>query len=214
MWAACDVTEPEDVEAAVGLAESRLGPIDTLSCNAGVGRSDGATTEPLSDWNRTLAVHLGGAWNSCRSVIRRVREGGGTASIVIATSATSYVDGPGSAAVCAAEGGVVGLTRALALDYARERIRVNCIYSADVSATVVLPRIAKEETGGAPDLAGHHSRTSERSMTLAERVAGMVVFLASDDASFMTGAAVSAATVTTPARACANEESTCDLRGL
>jgi meso-butanediol dehydrogenase/(S,S)-butanediol dehydrogenase/diacetyl reductase len=160
---AFDVADPEAWETTLDAAERSLGPADTLCCTAGVELALDAPTTSAGEWSRTIDVNLGGVWHGCRGLIRRVRERAGTAVIInTATVNTSFV-ARGFAAHSASEGGVIGLTRALALDYARQGIRVNCVCPGYL------------DTG---------------SIAQPDDVAEAVVFLASDQASFMTGAAL------------------------
>jgi NAD(P)-dependent dehydrogenase (short-subunit alcohol dehydrogenase family) len=189
MWVACDVADPDQIEAALDAAEERLGPVDTLFCNAGIILPGDVPSSSLVDWNRTLDINLGGVWNGCHSVIRRARERQGPASIVNTASVNAFFVEPEFPAYCASKGGVVGLTRALALDYAADGIRVNCVCPGYMDTGMVAPLFGDGAAGGeARRLAGELHAIGR--IARPEEVAEVVVFLASDEASFVTGAAV------------------------
>lgn len=183
---ALDVTDPAAWERALDRAEEVLGPIDTLCCNAGVALALDAPATSAVAWSHTIDVNLGGVWHGCRSVIRRVRDRDGSASIVNTASVNAFFVEPDFAAYCASKGGVVGLTRALALDYARHHIRVNCVCPGYMDTGMVAPFFGAGDVGR--DLAG--SRHAIGRIAHPEEVAEAVVFLASDQASFMTGASL------------------------
>ena len=146
---ACDVADAAAVEAAMDEAEAAIGAIDTLCCNAGVALLGDVPTASFADWQRTLDVNLGGVWNGCRSLIRRVVERGGTAAIVNTSSVNAFFVEPLSAAYCASKGGVSALTRALALDYARHGIRVNCVCPGYMDTGMVAPFFGDGDAGDA-----------------------------------------------------------------
>ena len=186
--ATCDVRSAESVDAAVARAEAQIGPIDTLFCNAGIATTNDAPSTTVDDWRRTLDTNLGGVWNACRSVIARVEARRGTASIVTTASVNAFFVEPDFAAYCASKGGVVGLTRALGLDYAKRGIRVNCVCPGYMDTGMVAPYFGEGDEGQhARRAAGEHHAIGR--IAQPEEVAEVVVFLASDEASFMTGAA-------------------------
>lgn len=185
---ACDVAEPVAVDAALGEAEAALGAVDTLFCNAGIAVPTDVSSTSVADWQRTLDVNLGGVWNGCRSLIRRVRARGGTAAIVNTASVNAFFVEPEFAAYCASKGGVLALTRALALDYARHGIRINCVCPGYMDTGMVAPFFGEGDVGEAARRAAGQRHAMGR-IARPEEVAEVVVFLASDEASFMTGAA-------------------------
>ena len=128
-------------------------------------------------------------WNGCHSVIRRARERHGPASIVNTASVNAFFVEPEFPAYCASKGGVVGLTRALALDYAADGIRVNCVCPGYMDTGMVAPLFGDGAAGSeASRLAGELHAIGR--IARPEEVGEVVVFLASDEASFVTGAAV------------------------
>jgi len=122
----CDVTQRSSVEGALAAAEKHFGRLDTIVNNAGAVVV--ATVEHTSDadWDRVLAANLTGTFFVSRAALVPLRRAGG-GSIINIGSVLGLVARKDRAAYCAAKAGVSGLTRAMALDHAHEKIRVNCI---------------------------------------------------------------------------------------
>jgi NAD(P)-dependent dehydrogenase (short-subunit alcohol dehydrogenase family) len=184
----CDVADATAVDAALDEVERAIGEVDTMCCNAGIALPGDVPSSSVADWQRTLDVNLGGVWNGCRSLIRRVVGRGGRAAIVNTASVNAFFVEPGFAAYCASKGGVEALTRALALDYARRGIRVNCVCPGYMDTGMVAPFFGAGAEGVAARAAAGELHAMGR-IGHPEEVAEVVVFLASDEASFMTGTA-------------------------
>jgi NAD(P)-dependent dehydrogenase (short-subunit alcohol dehydrogenase family) len=177
----CDVTDPRSVTEAVSHAVAALGRIGMLFNNAGVNADPVPLHElAIEDWDRVINVNLRGAFLVLREVIRSMLTTGGGA-VVNTASLGSFRSNPGRSAYVASKGGVIMLTRAAALDYARLGIRVNAICPGPIDTPMVM---------------GMSSEMRELSESLvpmgrlgtAAEVAKLAVFLASEDASFITGA--------------------------
>lgn len=185
---ACDVTVEADLVAAVAAAKAAFGGLDYLVNCAGIAIV--ATVEETSeaDWDRVLSVNLKGVFLACKAAIPALRERGGGAIVNVA-SELGLVGGPGTPAYCASKGGVVQLTRALAVDHAGDNIRVNCVCPGPVESPLL--RAMDEAT---PDPAAERRRVVDstllRRVGRPEEIAGVIRFLLSDDASNMTGAVV------------------------
>ncbi len=122
-----DVADPEQVRTAVATAGQRLGGLTAVVNVAGVGGYTGDIGQTgLADWARTLAVNLSGTFHVCRAALPLLRASGG-GRIVTVSSQYGLVGGAGSPAYSAAKAGVIGLTRAMAVDHAAEGILVNCV---------------------------------------------------------------------------------------
>ena len=182
-----DVSDAANAAAAVRQCRETWGGLDILFNNAGIAGDGDAVNTPLETWHRVLAVNLTGTFLMSRAAIPAMRERGGGA-IVNNSSTLGLVGLPGSVAYCASKGGVILLTRAMALDHAREGIRVNAVCPAVIDTE--LPRRG--------DLDGGDGTTLDRRLGPAhplgrvgtpEEVAALVAFLASDEAAFITGAA-------------------------
>lgn len=184
-----DVSVADEAERMVEATVERFGRIDILFNNAGVylERSADETTE--EEWDRVLDVNLKGTFLVSRYTVPYMkRQGGGV--IINNSSDAGLVGNPSCAAYCASKGGVTILTKAMALDYARDNIRVNCVNPAVVDTPMVAREVARADD---PE-----EYTEQMNMDhpigrigRPEEVAKAVLFLASDHASFITGAALS-----------------------
>ena len=184
----CDVTKKASVEAAVRAAEERFGGLNVIVNNAGalyVGTAEETSDE---DWNRVITGNLTGTFLVSRAAVPALRRAGG-GSIVNMGSYLGLVGLKSRAAYCASKGGVTLLTKAMALDHAAEKIRVNCICPALVETEMALDAIARM-----PDPAAYRKqRESQIPLGRAgrpEEVAQLAVFLASDESAWMTGNAI------------------------
>lgn len=186
---ACDVTDPAMVEQVVADVGARHGRLDILVNNAGVIYRDKTAleTDP-AEWEQTMAVNATGTFLMSRAAVPLMVDSGGGA-IVNNASYFGLVGGRGAAAYCAAKGAVVLLTKAMALDHAEEGIRVNCVCPGSVDTPMLHQEM--EEMGGA-DRVRHlfEEKHPLRRISRPEEVARAIVFLASDEASFITGAAL------------------------
>jgi NAD(P)-dependent dehydrogenase (short-subunit alcohol dehydrogenase family) len=183
----CDVAQPEQAEALVQAAVARLGRLDCAVNNAGIEASqEGIARLPVETWERTIAINLSGVFYCMRAEIEAMRAGGGGA-IVNMASALGLVGFAGAAAYVAAKHGVIGLTKTAALEYATRGIRVNAVCPGFV-ATPMLERAGvttnPERQAAIADL--HAMRRLGR----PEEIAGAVLYLCSEAASFVTGEAL------------------------
>jgi 3-oxoacyl-[acyl-carrier protein] reductase len=189
--AAVDVTDADSLGRAVRLAAERLGPVDILHANAGVPGEGTALDTPVELWQRVLAVNLTGVWLAIRAVLPAMLDRGRGA--IVATASVAALAGvPGIAAYSAAKGGVVALTRQVAIDYAARGIRANAICPGTIP-TPLVERAYLERSEG--DRSKAEALLEERGrghplgrLGRPEDVAGLVAFLASDDAAWITGA--------------------------
>ncbi len=183
-----DVTKADQVEAMVRDAQAAYGRIDGLVNCAGILVSKLLEDTTEEDWDCQLGVNLKGVFLCCRAMIPVMRkDGGGT--IVNIGSDLGMVGGPMTPAYCASKGGVLQLTRALAVDHAVDGIRVNCVCPGPVETPML-----RDSDVTAPDPAVERERVL--ASTLLKRVgqpdelAGVIRFMLSDDASNMTGSIV------------------------
>jgi NAD(P)-dependent dehydrogenase (short-subunit alcohol dehydrogenase family) len=183
-----DVRSEAAWEVAVGEVEARLGGLDILVNNAGIHRSGGALETDRALWDEVMAVNLWGTFLGCRAAIPALRRRGGGAIVNLA-SVNALSGAPRAAAYAASKGGVRALTMALAIDHARENIRVNCVCPGAVATPLlegVIAGATEPEAMRGTVVARHPmGRIAE-----PEEVAAVVAFLASADASFMTGLAI------------------------
>lgn len=181
-----DVSQCADVEALVERAVRHFGRLDCAFNNAGVEGAMAPTAECTEEnWDRTLGINLKGVWLCMRAEIPRMLEHGGGA-IVNMASVAGLVGFENLPAYCASKGGVVQLTRAAALEYAKRGLRINVVCPG-VIRTAMVDRITQgareaEEQFTAMEPMGRMGRPDE--------VATAVLWLCSDEASFVTGHAL------------------------
>jgi NAD(P)-dependent dehydrogenase (short-subunit alcohol dehydrogenase family) len=186
----CDVTKAVDCQAVVRVAIEKFGKIDLLFNNSGIiFRNKSVIETSEEEWASSINVMLTGTYLMSRFVIPEMAKGGG-GSIINNSSIYGLIGGKGVAAYCAAKGGVTNLTRAMAIDHASQNIRVNCICPGSVETPLL--RQEMEECGGVdrmrPVFAAQHPLNRIAS---PEEVANAVLFLASDESSYVTGVALS-----------------------
>ncbi len=191
IFRACDVTSEQDVEALVAAAESELGPLDGAFNCAGILGTVALTTDTDYDsWRRILEVDLNGVF-LCTKHELRVMVQRGSGSILNMASAAGLIGWPGASGYVAAKHGVVGLTRAAALEFAAQGVRVNAICPS-YTKTPMVDDLFQNLLGGdqaqvEAALANHPiGRFAE-----AGEIAAACVWLLSDKASFVTGTAMS-----------------------
>ena len=178
---AADVSDPEDVEAMVSRAEDELGPLRIAVNNAGIAGTSQPTGEyDLDAWRRVMSVNLDGVFYCMRAEIGPIARAGG-GSIVNMASVLGSVGIENSPAYVAAKHGVVGLTKAAALEHASQGVRVNSIGPGFISTPLLEQNLPAEAQA---QIAALHALDR---LGTSEEVANLVAFLASDDASFITG---------------------------
>ena len=171
-----DITSEEEVANIFKQTVEAFGKVDVVFNNAGIGRVQPSHELEYAEWRKTVNVDLDGVFLVARESIREMlKTGGGT--IVNTASMYGWVGSPGSAAYNAAKGGVLNLTRSLALEYAEQNIRVNSLCPGFID-TPIIPEESKQALAAA---------TPVKRLGKAEEMAKAVLFLASDDSSFMTG---------------------------
>jgi NAD(P)-dependent dehydrogenase (short-subunit alcohol dehydrogenase family) len=183
-----DVTQAASVRAAVDAAERRFGPVDVLVNNAGIN----VFADPLAmtddDWRRCFAVDLDGVWNGCRAVLPGMVERG-AGSIVNIASTHAFQIIPGCFPYPVAKHGVLGLTRALGIEYAPKNVRVNAIAPGYIET-----QLTRDWWGAQPDPQGARASTLALSpmkrIGRPEEVAMTAVFLASDEAPFINASCI------------------------
>lgn len=183
-----DVTRATDVSAAVADAERMLGPIDVLVNNAGVNAYYDAATMTEAEWDAVFAVDLKGAWLCARHVLpgMKARRRG---AIVNIASIHATLTMSGMFPYAAAKSGLVGLTRSLALDYAPHGIRVNAVSPGWTRTHLVEEWFRLQPDPAAAEASVMRAHPMRRIATPGE-VANLVAFVASDEASAITGASL------------------------
>jgi len=185
---AMDVTKSDETKRAVELAVGRFGRLDILFANAGVGYSGAIVNTSDDDWDAVMDVNAKGTFISCRESVRQMlAQSPSGGSIIINGSISGLAGIPNQAPYAPSKGAVVQMTRQLAVEYAAKGIRVNCICPGTVDTPVLRRGMAMS---GDPDaflamlVSGHPMGRIGR----AEEIATAVAFLASEEASFVTGA--------------------------
>lgn len=184
-----DVTRADDCERIVEETVRAFGRLDILFNNAGIilrNRSLEATTE--EEWDALMDTNVKSVYLLSRAALPQLRAAGGGA-IVNTSSYVGLVGFPGLSAYAASKGAVVNLTRSMALDHAKEKIRVNCICPGSVETDMIHNawRAYGDEEEAARVWASKHPMNRIAS---PGEIARLVLFLASDDSSFITGAAI------------------------
>jgi NAD(P)-dependent dehydrogenase (short-subunit alcohol dehydrogenase family) len=184
-----DVRREEDVVAGIQRCRSEFGELDFYVNNAGIlgeGRLHETSNE---EWDDLVATHLTGTFWGCKHAVNAMRESGRGGSIVNLGSILSFTGDGYLAAYTAMKSGVLGLTKAIAIDYALDNIRCNCICPGDMETPMIQqyfdgtedPQAARAEMEAAyPGKRIAHPR----------EVASAAVFLVSDESSFVSGAPI------------------------
>jgi NAD(P)-dependent dehydrogenase (short-subunit alcohol dehydrogenase family) len=170
-----DVTSRADWDRAVGYTVERGGGLDVLVNNAGIIHVNPLLDETLEDWNALLAVNVTGVLLGMQAAIPALRARGG-GSIVNISSIFGLAGAEGYVAYCASKAAVVGMTRTAALELAGDRIRVNAVCPGGVRTAM-----SESEGSGVVPLTPMGRRADVR------EIGGAVLFLASDDSTFVTG---------------------------
>ena len=181
----CDVTDEAQVQALIEAAAARFGRIDVLVNNAGLGGTASVLDMTDEQWFRVLDVTLTGTFRCTRAALRQMVAQGHGGAVVNNASVLGWRAQPGQAHYAAAKAGVMALTRCAALDVAPHGIRVNAV-APSLAIHPFLAKVTSEDL-----LADLASREAFGRAAEPREVANVIVFLASDYASYMTGEVVS-----------------------
>ncbi len=181
----CDVTQPDQVSEAIHQALSRFGKLDILAAIAGIGDRNPAEKMTLEQWDKVIAINLRGVWLFNQEVGKHMIERGKGGSIINMGSVAGQVGlTTGNANYAAAKGGVIALTRLLAVEWAQYNIRVNAISPAQFRTPLIINLIeSKPET-----LSYFLENIPLGRLGEIRDIVGPAVFLASDASSMVTGA--------------------------
>jgi NAD(P)-dependent dehydrogenase (short-subunit alcohol dehydrogenase family) len=184
----CDITKSIDTKSAVAQVEEAFGPPNVLVNNAGALSVSNIETISEEEWDSLITTNLKGPFLMSRAVLPALRRAGG-GSIVNIGSVLGLVAVKDRAAYCASKGGVTMLTKAMALDHAKDKIRVNCICPSVVETELIRDLFANSEEGRQAKEARIGTIPAGR-FGQPQDIAGLAVFLASDESSWMTGTAI------------------------
>ena len=191
---AADVTDPDQVDAALKLSESRFGPVEVLINNAGQAQSAPFLKMDMNLWQQMLSVNLTGTMICSQAVLPSMLKSGWGRIVNVASTAGqigySYVS-----AYCAAKHGVLGLTKSLALELATKGITVNAVCPGFTETDLVRESINRvvAKTGRTPEqaMAEFVKTNPQGRLVQPEQVADAVIWLCSEGASAVTGQAIS-----------------------
>jgi NAD(P)-dependent dehydrogenase (short-subunit alcohol dehydrogenase family) len=184
---AVDVADADQVQAMVDAATGTFGRLDILFNNAGIFPADdgGVLDTPPATWQRVMEVNLQGVWLGCRAAIPAMLASGGGSIVNVASFVALVGAATAQVAYTASKGGVLALSREIAVEYARQGIRVNSICPGPIE-TPLLAELLRDPDRRARRLVhvpmGRFGRPEE--------IAAAALFLASDEASFVTGSAL------------------------
>jgi len=181
-----DVADPEAVEQLFVQTESELGPPSILVNGVGVSQGLSVFETTPDDWNRTLAVNVGSYFLCARALSTRVRDAAGVGAIVNISSTNAFYAEPDAIAYTASKGAVEALTKGLALELAPVGIRVNAVCPGMIRTPITIRML--EQADDPEGMLATWSRASALGR-IGEpyEIAAVVAFLASDEASFVTG---------------------------
>jgi NAD(P)-dependent dehydrogenase (short-subunit alcohol dehydrogenase family) len=180
-----DVSDPVSAGAAVDGAAGGLGRPQVLVNCAGIGKFSHTLDVSVEEWSRIIGVNLTGTFLMCQATLPYLLDGGG--AIVNVASNAGLMGQPYSAAYCASKGGVVNLTRALALEYVKKGVRVNAVAPGGMNTPMVLGFTMPEGV----ELKEFASVMSPLGYSEPDEIAGLIAFMASDDGRYMVGQIVS-----------------------
>lgn len=179
-----DVTDSRSVQKMIETTVAQFGGLHVLFSNAGIMKDGSAVDLSEDDWDAMFAVNVKGAFLCAKHAVPAMRKSGG-GSLIITASANSFYAESDIAGYCATKGAAMQLTRAMAVDHGPEGIRVNCICPGWIDTAMAAPYL--EENPDGRDFAGKIAPAGR--IGQPNDVAEVALFLASDDSSFVTGAA-------------------------
>ncbi len=183
-FARVDVSSVEDTERMVRTTLTAYGRLDVLvNCAAVYARGD-VTATSLEAWNRLLAINLTGTFLCCKAAVPALKRGGGGSIVNFSSSVGWHAAAPNIVAYAASKFGVTGLTKAMACDHLRDGIRVNCICPGPTDTPLLRASRSPQ------DLQAFTAAQPIGRLGSPEEIAAAVLFLASDEASFVTGVAL------------------------
>ena len=182
-----DVAQEAQVADAVSQVESRFGGLDTVIANAGImlfGRDTVATDLDLETWQRCIDVNLTGMFLTCKHGLRALQRNGSGSVVITGSPTGTYGCAPTFTAYSTSKAGTFGLMRILAIDYVKKNIRVNAVLPGTTNSPLVATLMENPATRAEFLAKIPMARAAD-----TREIANVIAFLASDEASFVTGAA-------------------------
>ena len=184
-----DHRQMEDCQRSVAETVSKYGRIDILFNNAGIVVSGTAETTSDDDWDASMLLNVTAVWRMSKLVLPVMRAHGGGV-IINNASDWAFIGAPAVVAYCTSKGAVVQMTRAMAIDHAGENIRINAVCPGDTFVDRWLKEGFYRTSGGVSETEARKSDLPIGRVAETIEIARAVLFLASDDSSFMTGSAL------------------------
>lgn len=179
-----DVSEPDQVQAMVDKALQEYDGIDILFNNAGILFLGTVLETDLKNWTRVMDINLTGTFLCSRAVLPHMIERGGGSIINMTSSTGAHDAAPNIAAYVASKGGVALLTKCMAIDHAKDKVRVNAIAPGPTDTDMLRDNLTREQ------LEEFQNTFPMKRLGKPEELAHAALFLASDEASFVTGAII------------------------
>jgi NAD(P)-dependent dehydrogenase (short-subunit alcohol dehydrogenase family) len=183
-----DVSRESQVYELMRQTVDKYGRIDVLVNNAGIELARKATDTTEKEWDRLMDVNVKGVFLCSKAAVGEMRGTGG-GLIVNVASELGLVGGTEIAAYCASKGGVIQLTKAMAIDHAADNIRINCICPGPIN-TPLLHRIIESSADPESERQITIEKTLLKRLGEPEEIANVILFLASEESSYMTGTVV------------------------
>jgi NAD(P)-dependent dehydrogenase (short-subunit alcohol dehydrogenase family) len=183
-----DVTDGSQVAVLIENTVTAFGRLDILVNNAGIEFAKKVIDTSEVEWDRLMSVNLKGVFLCSKAAIPVMQRNGGSVIVNVA-SELALVGGSEIAAYCASKGGVVQLTKAMAIDHVGDGIRVNCVAPGPVS-TPLLKAIMDNSSNPERERESIVEKTLLKRLARPEEIANVIVFMASDESSYMTGSIV------------------------
>jgi NAD(P)-dependent dehydrogenase (short-subunit alcohol dehydrogenase family) len=183
---ALDVTRETEMTAVIEQVAAEYGRLDVMVNNAGVGKAGTVIEQTEADWDLMMNVNAKGAFFGCKHAIKQMLKQGGGGAIVNIASVAGMVGVLNRAGYCASKAAIVGLTKSAASDFAEQGIRVNAI-SPGTIASPWIQKILSDNPNPETARTQMEQRQPIGRMGTPEEIANLALFLASDEASFITG---------------------------
>jgi NAD(P)-dependent dehydrogenase (short-subunit alcohol dehydrogenase family) len=181
---ACDVSDPDQAQQTMARALADVPQLDALVNSAGIGVLAHSADQPPAEWLRIINVNLSGTFFFCQAAVPELLKVGGR--ILNIASVAGLIGQPYNAAYCASKGGVIALTRALAVEYVDRGVTVNAIAPAGIRT----PLIVDVDVPDGVDFTKFARLSSPMGLAEPEEVAALAAFLLSADSRYMTGSVV------------------------